>query len=191
MNFNSEVKLKQTAQRDPSFYKVIQTLFHAEEMEKTIISNTDYMLWLEHFTSTYPSFSDTDWLYNHDNISEDDSEKVDDLIHFFHAIKDYAYRNFIPIYHEDFDTYLFISFNNIGYKIGVMAGQGSFIFCDRHDISSEYVFIDFNDIMNNKKQEHVDNINSKLDSVSGIIKELLELGVPKDTIRRRIEKQLK
>lgn len=190
MNFNSEVKLKQKEKPEESFKKVVEALLKAEEMEKSIISNTDYMLWLEHFTIIHPAFSDETWLYEPDKISKDDSEKVDNLQHFFHAIKAYAYRNFLPIYQEDFYTYLFIRFNNIGYKIGVMIGQGSFIFCERQDISSEYVFIDFNDIMSNKKQDEVDNINNKLDSISDIIEELLKLGVSKDTIRRRIENQL-
>lgn len=170
--------------------EVVAALVHSQEMAKRLVSNNEYILWLENFTIANPTFGDDTWIYYPDKLSKEDSERVDELCSFFNGIMEYADRNFMPVCHDSYDTYAFIKFNNIGYKIGIMSGQGSFAYCERVEISSDNVFIDFNDIMTNKKQENVDYISKKLDSMSGIIEELLKLGVPAKTISAKVQTTL-
>lgn len=159
-------------------------------MAKALVSNTAYILWLENFTIKNPSFVDNAWFYCPNKIPKEDYERVEELSSFFRGIAEYAERNFISFYYDDYDTYIFIKFNNIGYKIGVMSGQGNIFYCERVNISSDNIFIDFNDIMNNKKQENIDYICKKFDSISSIIEELLKMGVSKEAISTRVENAL-
>lgn len=172
--------------------KVLADLIRTQELEKELVSNTEYILWLENFTSTHTYWSDDTWLYCPEKISKEDYKRVEELHCFFNGIVDYAERNFIPTYNDEYgyDTYIFIQFNNVGYRIGEMIGQGTLAYCERVDISSDNVFIDFNDIIINKKQENVDDIEKKLDSMCKIIEELISMGVPAKSISKRVQNAL-
>lgn len=188
-NLNSTSKREKELSEETK--KLLADLIRLQRLEKELISNTEYILWLENFTIAHPCWSDDTWLYSPEEISKEDYEKVKQLHRFFNGIIDYAERNFIPHYYDEFGTYNFIKFNNIGYKIGVMAGQGSLTYCERIDIShDDNVFIDFNDIVNNKKQENVDYIINKFDSMYKIIEELISMGVSSETISTRLSKVL-
>lgn len=189
-NFNSTSKREKELSEEAK--KLLADLIRLQRLEKELISNTEYILWLENFTIANPCWSDDNWLYCPEEISKEDYKKVGEFHCFFNGIMDYAERNFIPPHYDEFGTYNFIKFNNIGYKIGVMIGQGSLTYCERIDIShdDDNVFIDFNDIVNNKKQENVDYINSKFDSMCKIIEELINMGVPSETISTRVKNVL-
>ena len=187
MKFNLDVTQEQQKE---IVNEAAASLMHSQELVKTLISNTEYILWLENFTISNPAFEDDTWLYQSDEISKEDSERVDELNSFFEGIMEYADRNFIPLCYNEYSTYIFIKFNNIGYRIGVMVGQGSVTYCERVDISSDNIFIDFDDIMNNKKQENVDYICERLDSISSIIQELLKVGVPEKIFFSMVQKAL-
>ncbi len=182
------INLNVTSERKEEILnQVIANLIHRQELAKTLVSNTEYILWLERFTSLNPVFKDDDWVYCSEEISEEDSIRVNELCSFFDGIAEYANRNFIPFCNNDYDSYIFIKFNNIGYRIGIISGQGSFSYCERVGISSDNFFIDFDDIVNNKRQENVDYICEKLDSMSNIIKELLNVGVSEKVISKAVE----
>jgi len=167
--------------------KFIEDLIRKQELEKEFISNTEYILWLENFSIANPAFSDDDWLYCPEKIPKEDYKRVGELHLFFNGIMDYAERNFISPCYDEFGHFLFIKFNNVGYKIGKMFGQGTLTYCERVDISPDNLFIDFNDIMENKKQKNVDDINKKLDSMCETIEELIKIGVPSKTILKRVQ----
>lgn len=148
MEFNLDLTQEQ---QDELINEVVESWMRSRELVKTLISDPEYILWLENFTISNPAFEDDTWLYQSDEISKEDSERVDELNLFFEGIMECANHNFIPLCYDEYGTYVFIKFNNIGYKIGQMVGQGSITYCERVDISSDSIFIDFNDIMNNKK----------------------------------------
>lgn len=183
-NFNATIEQKKETMNPLD--ELIASLNRSQELGKALISSTEYILWLENFTVQNPSFED-DCLYYHDEIPKEDSNRISELHSFFDAITDYAERNFIPLYYDEFGADIFIKFNNIGYKIGEMCGQGSITYCERVDITSDNIFIDFNDIMNNKKQKNVDLICEKLASMSNIIEELLKLGVSEEAIDTNVQ----
>lgn len=165
---------------------VIEGLIKSQERAKSIVADTNYMLWLEKFSGIYLVFSDDTWLYNPEAISKEDSENVAELCSFFNGLSGYAEKNFLPIYSEDYTTYVCIKFNNIGYEIGLVSGQGTYAYCERISISSDKVFIDFNDVVADKKQPHVDGVDETLTKISSMIEQLLISGVPAAAIYARI-----
>jgi len=118
-----------------------------------ILSNTDYMRWLEIFTIEHLSFFDNDWLYVPERISKKDYEQVDNLHLLYFGIKKYASENNLnPTYcYDDWGNFYKIKFGNVGFEIGLLLGQGNQFFCNRVGIENEKDFIDFNDISKNKK----------------------------------------
>ena len=60
-----------------------------------MLSNTDYIKWLDKFTIEYSSFSDNDWLYFPEKISKEDLEKVNNLHLMYRGIEKYASENYI------------------------------------------------------------------------------------------------
>lgn len=165
---------------------VIEGLIKSQERAKSIVADNVYMLWLEKFASIHPIFSDDTWLYEPNAISKEDSENVAELCSFFNGLSEYAEKNFLPIYSEDFTTYVYIKFNDIGYEIGLISGQGTYAYCQRIDISPDKVFIDFNDIVADRKQPHVDGVDETLNTISNLIEQLLNSGVPAAAVYTRI-----
>lgn len=187
MKNDSEVRATLAKDICNGIQDVIDGLIKSQERAKSIVADNVYMLWLEKFTNIYPLFSDDTWLYKPDEISTEDSENVADLCSFFNGLSGYAEKNFLPIYSEDYTTYVCIKFNNIGYEIGLVSGQGTYAYCQRIDISPNKVFIDFNDIVANKKQPHVEHVTETLDKISLLIEQLLICGIPVEAISTRID----
>ena len=160
----------------------VEKFIQDREKAKNIVKDNVYMLWLEKFTTVYSGFSDDNWLYCPEKISADDLANVNSLSFFFEGITEYASKNFFPIYTTDWGKCVLIKFNGIGYKVGLDAGQGSISYCERIDISDDKVFIDFNDIMTDKKQDKVDLITQKLYQVEKLIEELIHIGAPIETV---------
>lgn len=189
--FNATFKREQESQAlEEAVETLLADLIRTQELEKELISNTEYILWLENFTIANPSWSDDNWLYRPEKISKEDYKRVEELHCFFNGIVDYAKRNFLSLCYDEFGSYVFIQFNNVGYRIGEMSGQGTLAYCERVDISSDNLFIDFNDILENKKQKNVDDINKKLNTMCKIIEELLNIGVPSKAISTRVQNAL-
>lgn len=159
----------------------------ATELTEKLVSNAEYMLWLEKFTTSNPEFTDDAWLYFPEEISKYDYEMVSMLQYFLDGIKRYAHTNYIPMEGDVYDYHFSLKFNNIDYKIGAVSGQGTYTYCCRENISTDKRFIDFNDIMTNKVQDNVAIITEKLNAMANIAKEILNLGAPEDAITSKLE----
>lgn len=135
------------------------------EKIKEIFSNYDYVNWLCEFTLEHERFYDNDWEYFPERISEYDYEKVRDLKTFFEGIEKYANEmniDFIEL--EDVWGYFYnVRFNDIGFRLGVMQGQGTCYSCQKVTIENENAFIDIGDII------RFGNINPKLRNLSQVI----------------------
>ena len=137
--------------------KVLEETKNKEETKRKKIdkmfSNTDYINWLINFTmQNNGCFSDDDWLYNPEDITKKDSEKVNDLQLFFKGIDKYAREyNIDPIiFDQGYGVEYKIKVNDIGLQIGLNVGQGSYTLCKKININDDKVFINFFDINNNK-----------------------------------------
>ena len=116
-----------------------------------MFSNTDYVDWLINFTIMNNNcFSDDSWLYCPDDITKNDSEKVNDLYLLYSGIDSYADENNINPTLTEYGNYYKIKINDIGLKIGIDVGQGAYCYCEKIDINDNKDFIDFLDINNSK-----------------------------------------
>ena len=64
----------------------------------------------------------------------------------------------------------------------MLAGQGVLFFCNRVQIENEKDFIDFYDILNNKKNDNVITIQNKLNELSNLVVSLYKSGIPFEAI---------
>lgn len=148
--------------------KFLQGLLESRRKEKELTMNNEYVMWLEKFTEDYPNFSDEDWLYHAEKISKQDFKRVEDLPYFYGGIMGYADRHKIEANPCCFGNYYNIKYNNIGYEIGVMHGQGTIQFCKRvslEDEINEDKFIDFEEIIKDQNKISSNDINeNKVDS---------------------------
>ena len=155
------------------------------EKIKELISDTSYLEWLISYTNKYGSFCDEDIfsLYG----DETDKTNIGHLYLFFRGIKDYADENFIYPTPTEYGEYYKVRLNYECFKIGVSIGQGTIFYVDKSVIENKNEFIDFIDIMNNKKQPNVDEINERLNLLSSRFIETYESGVPIEVILNRLD----
>ena len=160
---------------------------------ESLFSSYDYMNWLNKFTANNKGFSLEDFLYFPEKISKEDLDKVNNLGLFFEGIMEYADNNYIYPSIYEYQSFYGIkdSVNEVYYKIGVIEGQGGSFFCDRVEDTSELNFIDFNDIMNDKVRDNVEEIENSLDNMSNLIISLYEKGVPIEAIKDTFDKTIK
>lgn len=175
---------------DTVFNDVVSNFVKRRERAKSIVADSEYMLWLEKFTGDHPSFSDDNWLYNPEGISAEDLAKVEELSLFLEGIEEYFSANFYPTYKDEDGNHVLIKFNNVGYNIGIIHGQGSFAYCERATILPEALFIDFNDVMNNKKRENFDFITGKFAELTHLIEYMLFNNIPAEHISSAVKKTI-
>ena len=168
----------------------IEGLRVSEAKRKEMFSNTNYLKWLESFTIEHPGFSDDDWLYFPEKISQEDNEKVKNLHLFYEGIELYAKKNYIYPTECDFGGYYNIKLDSIGYEIGMLVGQGTVFFCKRTPLNKDLEYIDFNDIMTDKKKDGVDVITRQLKDLSNKVLELHKKGIPLDALIETLDTTL-
>lgn len=131
---------------------VIGRLIQKEEIKNTLIKDYEYINWLISFTLDNGTFWDDDYKYKEETLSDIDKENVSKLGIFYDAINDYADQNIIYPFPCGFGNFYQITYNNVGFEIGILAGQGIAFFCNRTATNPN--FIDFNDIVKYGKKEN-------------------------------------
>ena len=159
---------------------------------KRLFSSYDYMNWLNRFSADTKGFSGEDYLYFPEKISKEDLDKVNNLGLFFEGIEKYADKNYIYPTMYEYQSYYGIkdNANEVYYKIGVIEGQGGSFFCERVEDTSKLDFIDFNDIMNDKIRENVEEIEANLNNMSNLVLSLYNKGVPLEAIKETLDKTI-
>lgn len=180
LDVNSQEFKDKVAKMNTDF---LTKLFEKENRLKKMASNPDYIIWLNKFTESYPEFSDEDFIYFPEKISEYDNNYVCDLGLFFEVIDRYAEKNYICSLPCNFGKYYPVRYGENGYHIGCLVGQGVVCFCHKVDVLDKNNFIDYEDIIQNKKQPYVDEIDAKLLDLKFRIRELYNSGIPVDTIK--------
>ena len=133
---------------------VIERIIERMEKEKKLVSNYDYISWLENFTLKYELFNDSSWLYKPEEISKEDLANVEDLTCFFEGINNYCNKYYINT--ESSDSFvqgcIHIKHHNIGYEIGLLVGQGAYVYVTREEPASDA--IEFCHVVNDTKPEN-------------------------------------
>lgn len=157
---------------------------------KNIIKNDDYINWLEKFTTKNKIFNSDDWLYCPNKISEQNLNNVDKLKNFFEVIENYANDNYILPTPTEFGIVFEIKHNNVGYKIGMMSGQGICYYVVRIEKNIDD-FIDYNLIKEANLTNRALMIKNKLGILEKFINNLVDEDVPVEAIVETTNKTLK
>jgi len=171
--------------------KIVQEERERNEKISTLTSNTEYINWLIQFSKEEGGFSDSDWDYAKEKLDPATQEKVDNLQLLFESISRYARKNYIYSSPNAFGKYYCIKLNGVGLEIGYKAGQGTTFYCRRVPLENESEFIDFMDIVENKKRPEVDRIESGLKVLSNTIMLLQANGIPLEAISETIDRTIK
>lgn len=169
--------------------RLVDELLQKQNKIKELVSNKNYILWLEEFTKSYPKFCDDDWLYKSDELSDRDTQMISYLGYFYECINQYAEKNYLSAYSDNipfYNCFYHIKFNAILYKIGIVSGQGTYYYCQRIDEPNFDKCIYFDDILTNKKQDTV----SKIEMLSNVVQVLCCSDISPDIIRATVEKTI-
>ena len=164
--------------------KLVEDIRSEQKITEKITQTDDYINWLEIFTTKNPKFSDSNSFYFPKKLSEDDKENISKLGNFYDAIKIYAYKNYIYGTSNNFGNQYYIKYNNVGYEIKIVTGQGTILSVTRQKITKNNSddFIDFKLIQKNEVTKRAKMIREKLDKLNNLINTLDEENVPFEAI---------
>lgn len=169
---------------------IVDEILKELDEQKALISNYDYINWIENFTVEYPAFSSDSWLYFPEQISLEDYTKVEKLDSFFSALLAYCDKYLINTSKDNLKVFeasrIHIKYNNIGYTLRLFIGQGSIVTIERSEITED--FIDFESIVNNVEPKEFKTKENLLKSLECVIKELKQLDISLDSIVSKIKK---
>lgn len=163
--------------------QLVKNYIDEERMEeakiKIIMSNPEYIKWISDFTKDKEGFSDEDLYF----FKGSEKENIEKLGLFYKGIDTYAKENHIYPELNEYGSYYKVKYNNVGYQVGSFEGQGTTVYyLTKSTLKNNEDFIDFNDILSNKKQDNVDLINFTLKTLSSDIKKAYKIGVPLEAI---------
>ena len=145
MYYKNEINKKITRNND-----IVNEIIERKKATEAIVSNDEYINWLDVFTAKEKGFNDCDWVYEPESIGLEDLKKIKKLSLLLDVISDYADKNNIKIEPCGSGYYYHVKYNNFMFRLGVFVGQGGYCFCER--INNENLdYIDFNDVMNSYK----------------------------------------
>lgn len=170
---------------------VVERIIERIEKEKKLVSNYDYISWLEKFTLKHESFDDGTWLYTPEEISKEDLANVEDLCAFFAGIRSYYDKYYINT--ESSERFVqgcvHIKHHNAGYEIGLVVGQGVYVYVTREEPASDA--IDFCHVVNNTKPENFETKKKLLKKLDFKICEAKDIGIPEKCITDIIKRYFK
>lgn len=176
---------------DKNVEEMIENQKRDNETIKQMISSMDYIKWLVNFTKDKECFYDDNWDYSAEKLSDNDQKNVNNLSLFFKSIYCYAKKNYISSSLNSLGEYYCIKIGNNGFEIGYITGQGTAFYCKKILLDKNENFIDFIDIINNKKQDNVEYIESSIENLSSMIINLYNNGVPIEAIDKAINNAIK
>ncbi|MEE3342580.1 MAG: hypothetical protein VZS44_00635 [Bacilli bacterium] len=141
-----------------------------------MMHSTNYISWLIKYTKDKESFSNEKLLNYPEETFDSDEENIKSLGLFFEGIRSYALQNRICYTISDFNVYYNIKIMECGFQIGWKTDLGDVYFCNKVPVEKDKNFINFRDIMLDKKQEKLDYINNPLENLSSMIENVYNNG---------------
>ena len=143
--------------------QIVREYIEKQQMEaqkiKKLMSETTYVEWLKEFTQDRDSFTEEDWAYSQEQLTDKDRENVDNLSLFYRGIENYANSNHIEPNFFDFGEFYKVKYNDFYFKIGIAYGQGTRIFFSKFDGKNMKGFINFNKVLpQNKNTEKLSKL---------------------------------
>lgn len=155
---------------------------------KEMVSNFDYINWLIGFVQDKDGFSDDDWLYHPEELSQDDLKKVNELSLFFEGIQKYANENYYHCISCDFGGYYKIRLDENGFEIYCLHGQGTAFIIKKIAVDNDEEFINLKDVIDGKRAPGALIVDKKIEELSAVILSLREFGVPDEAVEEIVDK---
>ncbi|HPF82560.1 MAG TPA: hypothetical protein PLV83_00090 [Bacilli bacterium] len=173
-HFEKVEESEKTADEEEKEYyqKMIERLNGNKEKYLSIATDDKYIKWLENYTLFKPCFNNQDASYYPENYDAEDLENIKNLSILFNVANNYKEKYRLDAYKD----YVSIKYNGIGYDLEMIRKPELICYCKRTEPTEDS--IDYNDIINNKKNEiALEEINKKICQFIILRNELVELGV--------------
>ena len=162
-----------------------------EENElKEKVSNFDYITWLKNFTLEYHWVSDENWLYRPEVVSYEDKKKSLELSYLYFGIDAWARQNLMypkKVTIGERDGYYYnVQFDDAFFQVGLLNGDKMVCYAKRVEQLDKEDFINFYDVVSNKKRENLKQLHQYLQSLSEYIVLLHQNGVPTEAIANQV-----
>lgn len=162
--------------------KMMKEKKHKKEFADRLTNSTEYMDWLRKFTEKRGSFSTDSFLYDQEDLTEDDLVNVQDVQLLFEEILDYSDENYIDPVKIDYGAYYSIKDGDVGYYIGYNAGQGTSFYCLRLDEPEEDA-LDIKHVRSGVKLPKTAYDEYLLEELEDIMEKLYDDGVSLNAIK--------
>ena len=173
--------------------RLLEEYMEMQEKIEELISDSQYIEWLDYFTKEHISIDDESWISRYRSLDDNNRNQVENLYFFYIGIRQYA--KFNNIKSSSLRSY-YIRFNDFYFNIGRSHGEFAMeTYVSRHkpykpglfednDLSEKYKqqFIDFNEIINNFGQYKSDLVSKQLCILSSLAKAIHKNGVPVESI---------
>ena len=173
--------------------RLLEEYMEMQAKIEELISDSQYIEWLDYFTKEHISIDDESWISRHRSLDDNNRNQVENLYFFYIGIRQYA--KFNNIKSSSLRSY-YIKFNDFYFNIGRSHGEFAMeTYVSRHkpykpglfednDLSEKYKqqFIDFNEIINNFGQYKSDQVSKQLCILSSLAKAIHKNGVSIETI---------
>ena len=168
--------------------RIVSDMTKRNLKKKKIISNYDYISWLEKFTLSHDSFADDSWLYNPSEISKEDLKNVRMLDIFFGALSEYCHKYYINIDEEYEEERINLKYNCVGYVLGLVVCQGSYVYVLRKHLEDNE--IDFEDILKDTVPDDFEDKKALLQQFEQIVAEMRGMDVPLSAMLKIFNEQI-
>ena len=170
--------------------RIVSDLNKRNLKKKKIVSNYDYISWLEKFTLAHASFADDSWLYNPSEISKEDLKNVRILDIFFGGVAEYCHKYYINIdCEEEFEEErINLKYNGVGYQIGLVVGQGSYVYVTRKNLEGNE--IDFEDVFSDVAPADFEEKKALLLQYEQLVAEMKGMDVPLSAMLKIFNEQI-
>ena len=176
--------------KEEALERIVSDMTKRNLKKKKIISNYDYISWLEKFTLSHDSFADDSWLYNPSEISKEDLKNVRMLDIFFGALSEYCHKYYINIdCDEEYEEErINLKYNGVGYVLGLVVGQGSYVYVLRKHLEDNE--IDFEDILKDTVPDDFEDKKALLQQFEQIVSEMKGMDVPLSAMLKIFNEQI-
>lgn len=170
-------------------------LLKSFEIEKKLISNTEYFEWLYEFSKTYPNFEDATWYYHGSTcLTEQDKQNLDNFQYFFDAIAKYHEKNLVVANKKPYTCWYNVKYKDAYFAIGLYSRPAGTCFFKRYDYFGQMMsepFVYFEDIMEDKVMNGFEEKKQGLNELQLLIKKLRNMRVPDSEIENAISEGYK
>ena len=147
--------------------------------------SSDYINWLEKFTSKTGGFDTLVLTYNADKFNETDRENIENLETLYEVIGEFAEKNYIIPIKTELGNYYSIKHNDNGFYMAADWGQGVSFYCTRLDEIEEDA-LNYNDVVYNYKLPETMRKEQRLEELSLMIDKLFnEDNIPIEVIENK------